>query len=263
MATQYFASDYAYGINPDVENMVVQSGSNAAGVSGTVNVNKSTLPLAFGRTISPFNTNASINIDGDTAVAVSAISIDYVTGLTSLTLTTPTHAHGKGSIISSGTVGLQEALNDAASRTNGGVVIVDARWTTLGGTNAMVAAATIPTGCYILDLRTVGSNSPVTLLAADGAIPIRSGYYVITKTGSAAALTLAAPTAAQAGTELIITSRTAFTHQITATGLLCNGGAAAPYNTATGANAKIGASITLSADNLVWNVLSVVNMTIA
>lgn len=95
------------------------------------------------------------------------------------------------------------------------------------------------------------------IISADGAIPIVNGTYVITK-GSAAALTLAAPTAAQAGTELIITSRTAFAHVITATGLLNTG--SANVNVATYA-AFAGASVTLVADNLKWNVIAQIGIT--
>ena len=155
MSVQYFAADYAYGINPQVEGLIVQYGSNAAGVTGIVNFNKSGVPLSFGRNVDPiFNTNATVNIDGDFGVTVSAVSTLYPGQPTSITLTTPTHAHGKGSIVSSGTVGLQEAINDAAARTNGGTVIVDSYWTFLGGTSAMLAAATLPAGVVLSDIRT-------------------------------------------------------------------------------------------------------------
>lgn len=58
---------------------------------------------------------------------------------------------------------------------------------------------------------------PVTLASADGAIAVKSGKVHITK-GSAAALTLAAPTAvADDGKTLTITSETAFAHTVTQT----------------------------------------------
>jgi hypothetical protein len=95
-----------------------------------------------------------------------------------------------------------------------------------------------------------------TLSGADAgtlAIPIVSGTYVLTK-GSAGAYTLAAPTAAQAGTMLVITNGTAYAHTITATSLVWDG--------TTGVNTTItfaafqGSTITLVAYNLLWNVVA-------
>ena len=153
------------------------------------------------------------------------------------------------------------------------MVAVDGVWGLLGGTTAMLAAAVNGSKVTILDYRgsqpvqawawngTVFVKSvggyPTTLISASGAITIASGYDVITA-GSAAALTLAAPTAAQAGTELIITSRTAFAHTITATGLFNTGAAA--VNLATFA-AFAGAGVRLVADNLKWKVISSVGVT--
>lgn len=95
----------------------------------------------------------------------------------------------------------------------------------------------------------------VATIAADGAITIAQGVLVITKSASAAALTLAAPTAEQGGTVMHITSRTAKAHVITATGLLADGVTGGAKDLATFA-AFAGASISIVADNLVWNVLS-------
>ncbi len=95
--------------------------------------------------------------------------------------------------------------------------------------------------------------SPATL-AGDVAIGSHaSGTYVITK-GSAAALTLAAPTATtDDGKTLVITSNSAFLHAITATGLLQTGDTT--VNVATFA-AHPGASVTLMAYQAKWNVIS-------
>jgi hypothetical protein len=58
---------------------------------------------------------------------------------------------------------------------------------------------------------------PVTLASADGAIGVKSGVVAITK-GSAAALTLAAPTdVTDDGARLTIISETAFAHTVTQT----------------------------------------------
>jgi len=95
----------------------------------------------------------------------------------------------------------------------------------------------------------------------DGAIAIRNGTAVLTK-GSAGAYTLAAPTAAQAGTRLRITSQTAFAHVVTATGLLFDGAEATGDDTATFA-AFPGATVELEATNLKWNVVNAKAVTVA
>jgi hypothetical protein len=65
--------------------------------------------------------------------------------------------------------------------------------------------------------------------------------------GSAAAITLAAPTAAQAGTQITIIAGSAYAHVVTATGLLNDGVTGGAKNTATFA-AFVGASLTLAFD---------------
>jgi hypothetical protein len=97
-------------------------------------------------------------------------------------------------------------------------------------------------------------SATVLTLSADGAInPHQSATYVVTK-ASAAALTLAAPTATtDDGVTITVTSNTAAAHVITATGLLQTGSAS--VNTATFAAQK-GASITLMAYQGKWNVLN-------
>lgn len=93
----------------------------------------------------------------------------------------------------------------------------------------------------------------VTEYDADGAITIATGVVVLTS-ADAGAYTLAAPTAAQKGTMLIITSRTAAAHVITATNLI-NDGVGPTLDTIT-FDAQPGASIILVADNLLWYVVS-------
>jgi hypothetical protein len=83
--------------------------------------------------------------------------------------------------------------------------------------------------------------------------------YVIKKAGVYLG-SLAAPSKADNGKTITITSATAFAHVITATGLLKTGAAA--VNTATFA-ALAGASVTLKAEDGLWNVVSSVNITFA
>jgi hypothetical protein len=78
-------------------------------------------------------------------------------------------------------------------------------------------------------------------LATDGALPIVSGSYVITKAG-VLALSVAAPTAADIGTRIRITSDTANAHVITFTGGTMRGGTAAVATATLGAFAGAGIS---------------------
>lgn len=115
-------------------------------------------------------------------------------------------------------------------------------------------------------IEVVPVNSPVpnvvTLAAASGAITVAPGVVVITKTGSLAALTLAAPTAAQNGLILRVTSATAFAHTVTATSLIDDGVTGGSKTTATFA-AFAGASMELMAYEGKWHTLSLKAVTVA
>lgn len=105
------------------------------------------------------------------------------------------------------------------------------------------------------------SDGAQTEYLTDGAIAITNGTAVLTK-GSAGAYTLAAPTAAQAGTRLRIISQTDFAHVITATNLIDDGVTGGAKDTATFA-AFAGAAIELEAVNLKWVVVSKNVVTVA
>jgi hypothetical protein len=110
-------------------------------------------------------------------------------------------------------------------------------------------------------LNQVNANG-VTLASASGAITIAPGTVVITKTGSLAAMTLDAPTVAQDGMLLTVTSSTAFAHTITATSLIDDGVTGGSKTTATFA-AFAGASIVLMAYNGKWHTISLKAVTVA
>ena len=96
-----------------------------------------------------------------------------------------------------------------------------------------------------------GEVTNLQLLSASGAIsPSQSATYEITL-GSAAALTLAAPS--QDGLNIIVISSTAFAHTITATGLFQTG--AATVNVAT-FPADAGATLSLMSFKGKWQVVS-------
>lgn len=99
----------------------------------------------------------------------------------------------------------------------------------------------------------------LSLIPANAAIPPRAGKAGVITKGTAAALTLAAPTAgADDGIRIMLTSDTAAAHTLTATGLLQTGSAS--VNVATFA-AFAGAGLTLVAYKGKWNVLAQIGIT--
>jgi D-ribose pyranose/furanose isomerase RbsD len=108
-------------------------------------------------------------------------------------------------------------------------------------------------------------QSNFQLAATDSALPLPTTAeqikIALTK-GSAGAYTLAAPTAAMNGKELIIVAGTAFAHVITATNLLDDGVTGGAKDTATFA-AFVGSGIHLMAYNLKWCVVAKNLVTIA
>ncbi len=115
------------------------------------------------------------------------------------------------------------------------------------------------TGAWQFDQIRLGLGR--TSYSASGAIPPVSGLALLTK-GTAAAMTLAAPAAADDGAVLVISSETAAAHTVTGVGLLADGVSGSPHGTATFAAFK-GATLTLIAANLLWNVQGAVGVTIA
>lgn len=91
--------------------------------------------------------------------------------------------------------------------------------------------------------------------SADGAIdPTFSHTAVLTK-GSAAAMTLAAPTSGNNGTRIVVQAGSAFAHVVTATGLIQDGVTGGAKNTYTTA-AFVGSGGTLEAYEGKWHLLS-------
>lgn len=108
--------------------------------------------------------------------------------------------------------------------------------------------ATDTAGTYIGPAISGGTSTTkevVTTITGDGAITIATGIVVMTK-GSAAAITLGAPSTAQIGTRITIYAGSAFAHVVTATGLIDDGVTGGSKTTATFA-AFVGASLTLVA----------------
>lgn len=134
--------------------LVVQTGNSATG-AGTVVLSLGQTTLSDGTNLAPLNTNAPVLIgNGSNAELVTPTTVSNPTpnivGTATLSATFA-NLHG-GDTICSGTAGLQEAINAAAAK-GGGIVIVDAAWYTNGGTAAILATAqgTLPSSVTIQD----------------------------------------------------------------------------------------------------------------
>lgn len=113
------------------------------------------------------------------------------------------------------------------------------------GTFSLPSTATIPAAAIV---------STVTTATADGAIPLASGVYVISKAGSASATTIAAP--GVAGLRITITTGSDFAHVVTFTGATLWDGTATANSTWTAAAVQ-GSSLTVvSVSATKWNVES-------
>lgn len=113
---------------------------------------------------------------------------------------------------------------------------------------------------YQPGMQTIGEDRDFssTEIAAFGNQPQN---FPITK-ATAAAITLVAPSTAQDGLTLTFTSLTGAAHVITATALLADAVSGSPHTTATFA-AFIGATLTLQAQNGLYNVVSSTGVTIS
>lgn len=105
------------------------------------------------------------------------------------------------------------------------------------------------------------AQNQTTDYATDGAIAVASGTAKLTK-GSAGAYTLAAPTADQEGTRLVITSGSAYAHVVTSTDKIEDGVTGGAKDTMT-FGAFVGATIELLAVNLKWHVVNKNVVTVA
>jgi hypothetical protein len=111
-----------------------------------------------------------------------------------------------------------------------------------------------PRPVFADDIVTLGQNGVI-------AVPIKDTIVNITKATALSSTTLAAPSTASNGVQLTLTSQTAAAHVITATSLVGDAVSGSPHTTMTFA-AYIGATITLIAQNGIWNVKSSTGVTV-
>jgi hypothetical protein len=156
------AIDYAYGIpraggvQSPAALIIDNPGSTAAGASATMTLAFGTTTAADGTIFSPLSpgiltpitVGAGTDIETVTPTAIScATPAVYDTCQVTATFT---NAHGRGEFVTSGTYGLQEAID---LQNNGGLVIVTPEWQAIGGTNGLITAAIPFQGVGIQDTR--------------------------------------------------------------------------------------------------------------
>jgi hypothetical protein len=192
----------------------VVSGPTGAGtgtiqVTGSGGASPGLFTLQDGYQFQPLSTSASIKIDPGLGAAETVTPTAVSCGLNApfgpaacAVTATFANAHGPGSLVVSGTFGLQEAINDANAQ-GGGVVVVDINWANAGGTTATITGATNQSTVGIEDARgSVAANTIWYVKPASGAgyaqapnpmvLPVLSGS--ITPTATAAAIGVATQT---------------------------------------------------------------------
>jgi|SRR5712671_3331138 len=119
---------------------------------------------------------------------------------------------------------------------------------------ALPVGAVTPRPLYVDDVVTVGQNGVI-------AVPLKNTTVNLTKGSALSSTTLAAPSTAQNGLRLTITSQTAYAHVVTAASLIADAVSGSPHGTCTYAAYK-GATMTLVAENGLWNLESTTGVTI-
>lgn len=165
----FVAKNYAYS------GVTISPGTNIPAGSGTITLNQGSVKLPDGRTIVPFSAGG-LNILGQPG-SFPAIPITVGAGTVKETVTptavsgcyvgapqnsckitaTFANAHGQGEVVTSGSFGIQEAINDAAFWGGGSVVIDASENLNFGATNvnaALIAALPFP-NVSIEDARTL------------------------------------------------------------------------------------------------------------
>lgn len=193
---KYIATDYNYGGQSAPPSLTIDSGGTGTGSQSYVlRVNAFiTLPRLGGRKFMPLATNAPILLDTEvvTPSAVSCTTPDQP-GTCIITVTVA-NVHGGGSHISSGTFGLQEAINDA-SQSGSGRVQVDPYWFKQGGTLTMLNG-THATSPISFALNTTFEPNPVVVesigISGTGSLSYWYGAPGLTLIATPAALSKAA-----------------------------------------------------------------------
>ncbi len=136
--------------------------------------------LPDGRKIVPYATNAPLKVGTETVTpsAVSGCSMNDDRATICTITAIFSQAHTTADVVTSATIGLQEAIDDAGRL--GGTVTVDGSWAALGGTSGMIGTAVIPGNVTIEDSRTgVPTGSGTVAGQANQVIPMGTGPTAI------------------------------------------------------------------------------------
>jgi hypothetical protein len=144
-AGTFWARAFAYGVTPNIGPLFVATGNSATGSSSITLVN-GIITTPDGITYMPLAVDAPITVGSGSnqeTVTPSAVNCKTPTQYGTCTITaTFANIHGTGDYVTTGTVGLQEALNYALAL-GGGEVTIDYAWSQFGGTTSMISSAYI------------------------------------------------------------------------------------------------------------------------
>lgn len=156
-SNQSFVGGTFVARNYNYPGIAISPGVNNAAGAATIRLQSASIRLQDGRTIMPFSAGG-LGTQGQTAY-LPAIPITVGAGTTKETVTptavsgcflgapagscsitaTFVNAHGQGELVTSGSLGIQEAINDAAAF-GGGLVQVDSSLAQMGGGDAAIQA---------------------------------------------------------------------------------------------------------------------------
>lgn len=159
------AWDFAFGVNPSVSPLTLASSNTGTG-SQTYIVNVGEVTTADGVPVFPLVVGGLLTVgtaSTSETVTITAVSASNPLAYQQCTFTASfSNAHGAGEQVSSGSIGLQEALTNRKNA-GGGQVVLTPKWTANGGTQAMINSAVIAAGCSINDNRTGGGSQIITV----------------------------------------------------------------------------------------------------
>lgn len=194
----YVATDYAYGTVGQSGPLLVQTGNSATGAS-SITVQFAYTILGDGTRLFPLSTMAPITFlnsasgTSETITPTGTSNCNFDAGYGTCTVSaTFGFVHGSGEQISSGSFGLQEAINAAhgagfGAPRSGGVVLVDGGWVSLGGTNTTITSAIAWSNVTLQDNRNGGQLwgiQPTTLTSLAVPTTLTSGTAVFSGTGT-------------------------------------------------------------------------------
>ena len=154
-AGEFRALNFAYGLPQTAPALRVDQPTPSATGTATLTLSFGTVTLSDGTVIAPLATTAPVTVGSggnQETVTPTAVSCSTPTVYQTCTFTASfTYQHGQGDPVTSGTYGLQEAINYASTYGPvggtgvGGTVIIDGDWYRLGGAKSNITARTSAT----------------------------------------------------------------------------------------------------------------------